>query len=231
MTPEEYNSREMKEGRLTTRHIVQLVKFWQKENKLQVDGKAGTATQTSLDFALSGSVIVKESFAGWVKPMPEKWKKRPLRMTSGFSKEGSGPNKSRYTHLGNDFMYKRRIWGKVKHPEYTRGFWCPDGVPFFSIGPGEVSFAQWRNDRWIVVVDHGRIDGVHLKSWYSHAKELHIEEKQKVEAGTPLGIVGHTGSNVNHLHLGLRNMDLGDTWLAQNIDPWPFVKTFLPVYL
>lgn len=226
LTADEYNLREVKEGNITGRHLTQLVKLWQKQNKLKTDGKAGPNTQNSLDSQYSWPSLSKESFIGWVQPMPATWKKRKLRMTSGFSKEGSGPNKHRYTHLGTDWMYRRWFPGRAKHPEYTKGYWCPDGVPFFAIGPGEVTFARWRNDRWLCVVDHGRINGTHLKSWYSHGKELFVEEKQEVDAATHLGIVGHTGSSVNHLHLGLRNMDLGDTWLAQNIDPYPFVKGF-----
>jgi hypothetical protein len=51
MTPEEFNQAEMRAGRLTAEHIVELVAFWQGSHGLRADGKAGVDTRASLDAA------------------------------------------------------------------------------------------------------------------------------------------------------------------------------------
>ena len=48
MTPEEYNTREIENGKLTQIMIASLVGFWQGTHSLEVDGKCGPKTQQSI---------------------------------------------------------------------------------------------------------------------------------------------------------------------------------------
>jgi len=45
----EYNSEEMKLGRLTWRHLEQLIRYWQAQHGVRVDGKAGPITRSTLE--------------------------------------------------------------------------------------------------------------------------------------------------------------------------------------
>ena len=210
---------------------VRMTRAFQVAAGIGADGKHGPGTEAKLVALLGERPRLAPNLVGWVKPMPATWQGRKLRMTSGFAKDGRGPNKSRHNHLGCDFMYRRRLPGRAKHPHYTRWHWCPDGVPFYSVGPGVVTYADWRRDRFIVVVDHGEIAGIgHLRTWNSHAKELTVERGDVVKAGDTLGIVGKTGTDIVHLHHGwlVGRPVPGKRWShgykAMSIDPWPYLK-------
>jgi len=57
MGPDDYNAQEYEAGRLTPSMITALVKEWQGEKGLQVDGKAGPRTQASLRRAAAGEDV------------------------------------------------------------------------------------------------------------------------------------------------------------------------------
>ena len=65
-----------------------------------------------------------------------------------------------------------------------------------------------------VVVDHGR--GVMSGFW--HLSQIHVVEGQRVEPGTPLGLVGNTGLSTGaHLHWEVRVMGIP-------VDPLQWVR-------
>lgn len=215
---------------LTAEQTAVVAAGFQRSEGLTADGMLGPASRRRIREILGRDTHPRQTLEGWVWPMPRSWEGRPLQVSSRFSKDGSGPNKSRYTHLGVDLMYRRRIRGRVKHPHYTKRFWCPDGVPLLNVGAGRVVTAEWRNDRWIVVVHHGEVEEVGLlMTWNSHAKELHVEVGQRVVAGQAIGIVGDTGTNITHCHHGW--LVGRGTWKGRSIDPEPYLETMrkLPV--
>jgi hypothetical protein len=117
-------------------------------------------------------------------------------ISSGYGRRDSG------FHYGVDIMYPRATRGKAQYPEYTQGYFCPSGIiPFLSVGPGKVHSASWRNDRWIVTVDHSRVPGFGpLCTVYIHGERATVKKGDIVAPGSVLGIVGETGTDINHLH-------------------------------
>lgn len=55
-TADEYNAQRLASGELTTAHISELTRFWQREHGLVPDGKAGPLTIQALDTRVSGIV-------------------------------------------------------------------------------------------------------------------------------------------------------------------------------
>ncbi len=82
-----------------------------------------------------------------------------------------------------------------------------------AIAPGRVVHANeqagYSNYGRYVVVEH-RWDGCSYYSLYAHLNRIMVEPGQKVERGTQLGVMGHTGTGINreraHVHLELNMM-------------------------
>ena len=81
-------------------------------------------------------------------------------------------------------------------------FAAPKGTPIVAASSGQVVFVGWRGAYGKVVeVDHGQ--GV--STLYAHMDRYTVKNRQKVQAGAPLGQVGNTGRSTGpHLHFELR---------------------------
>lgn len=224
-----YNARRGYPG---SQHYAVLIAIIQGNAGLEVDGKHGPNT-TAVISARSPKIEkpgeVADPFAGWVYPMPMHEGRRP-EVSSGFSKNGSGPNKSRRNHWGNDIMYRRHEGDggpvsasgkrKARHPVYTRGWYC-HRVDALAVGPGYVHSV---NRGW-VLLDHGNVPGHGpLATWYQHLHEPLVERGDEVAAGQVIGIVGATYTDINHLHFEWRDCNRGKGRADTVVDPEPFLR-------
>ena len=128
-------------------------------------------------------------------------------------------------HYGCDIMYRRQSNGKPELPEFTRGFFCPSGkVHARSILDGTVSrVGPDRAGRIRVVVDHHDLIGRPMATFYTHLARPLVAEGDYVTAGQPVGVVGHTGTDINHLHFEIWLTDLGSGRPQWAVNPEPFL--------
>jgi murein DD-endopeptidase MepM/ murein hydrolase activator NlpD len=92
---------------------------------------------------------------------------------------------------------------------------APTGTPVMATGAGQVVWAGWR-DRYgmMVEIDHG-MGGLHTR--YAHLSKVLVNVGERVNRGTPLGLVGVTGRTTGpHLHYEVR---MGD----QATNPMKFI--------
>ena len=119
----------------------------------------------------------------------------PLRITSGFGPRNTGiPGASTY-HLGVDI-------GTDKSKPYT----ATDGGPVTAVLPGQVISNYYNQYRgWVILIDHGTIDGRNVKTLYQHLKQAGSASGTKVKAGDQIGVMGNTGVGAQlHLHFEIR---------------------------
>ncbi len=132
----------------------------------------------------------------------------PLRITSGFGPRNTGiPGASTY-HLGVDI-------GTDKSKPYT----ATDGGPVTAVLPGQVISNYYNQYRgWVILIDHGTIDGRNVKTLYQHLKQAGSAPGTKVKAGDQIGTMGNTGVGAQlHLHFEVR---IDNTCT----DPEPYLK-------
>jgi murein DD-endopeptidase MepM/ murein hydrolase activator NlpD len=81
-------------------------------------------------------------------------------------------------------------------------FAAPGGANILAVADGQVSFAgDMGGCGNAVEINHS---GGYL-SKYCHAKKVLVQKGQSVKAGTPIALVGTTGTSTgNHLHLGIK---------------------------
>jgi murein DD-endopeptidase MepM/ murein hydrolase activator NlpD len=85
---------------------------------------------------------------------------------------------------------------------------------------GIVVEAAW-NDAYgyLVVVDHGVIDGRQVSTLYAHQPGLSVDVGMPVAKGQPIGSIGSTGYSTGpHLHFEVR---VG----GSPVDPWPWIRS------
>ncbi len=85
---------------------------------------------------------------------------------------------------------------------YGIDFAVPRGTPIAAAGPGVVTFVGWRGAYGKVVeIDHG--EG--LTTLYAHMDKQAVKRKQKISAGSTIGLSGNTGRSTGpHLHFEMR---------------------------
>lgn len=132
----------------------------------------------------------------------------PLRITSGFGPRNTGIVGASTYHKGVDI-------GVDKSKPYT----ATDGGPVTAVLPGTVIGNYYNNARgWVILIDHGTIDGKNVKSLYQHLKQVGTGKGIKVKAGDRIGIMGNTGVGAQlHLHFEIRINNLP-------VDPAPYLK-------
>ena len=133
----------------------------------------------------------------------------PLRITSGFGPRNTGIVGASTYHLGVDI-------GTDKRKPYT----ATNGGPVTAALPGIVVSNYYNKYRgWVILINHGTIDGKNIKTLYQHLKQAGIATGAKVKAGDQIGIMGNTGVGAQlHLHFELRINDVP-------IDPGPYLKS------
>jgi murein DD-endopeptidase MepM/ murein hydrolase activator NlpD len=109
------------------------------------------------------------------------------------------------------------ILGYVRnHPGVDLG--RGDGF-IYAADHGVVAEATW-NDAYgyMVIVDHGVIDGRQVSTLYAHQPGLSVIVGDKVEKGQPIGSIGSTGLSTGpHLHFEVR---IG----GRPVNPWPWIS-------
>ncbi len=132
----------------------------------------------------------------------------PLRITSGFGPRDTGiPGATTY-HEGVDI-------GTDKSKPYT----ATDGGPVTAVLPGTVVSNYYNTARgWVILIDHGAIDGRNIKTLYQHLKQAGAATGAKVRAGDQIGVMGSTGTGAQlHLHFEIRIDNVC-------VDPEPYLK-------
>ncbi len=153
----------------------------------------------------------------WIWPIAS-WNGRAPTISDGF--ESKRPGLSR--HSGVDVMFARRAGDpqKAGTPNGSKGgaFVMPDDTLALATSDGVVYQAQKISTGYCVVIDHKPRK---IATFYAHLEKLLVEPKQVVKAGDPIGIVGGSpldGEHLKHLHF--------EVWLGgprDAIDPKPMM--------
>ena len=210
MSAEDFNRKQYQSGKLTDGMIARLVRAWQDDHGLDVDGYAGANT---IDSLLSASALVKF----W--PLASLTDGRKPQLTSGFYTE----NPSRPTHNGIDLFFE---WldsdpdmptgdgGAIKKSGQRR-WWIPPGTVAIAAASGIVQQASMIGTGHRVWVDHGNGE----RTGYFHGLALLVREGDKVAAGAPLITVGDNpkGHDASHLHFEVSPVD---DYRPMNPRPW-----------
>lgn len=134
-----------------------------------------------------------------------------LEGTGSFMRPGTGPVTSPFGPRMHPIL------GYVKSHtgvDLGRG----DGF-IYAADHGVVAEATW-NDAYgyLVIVDHGVIDGQQVSTLYAHQPGLSVDIGAKVAKGQPIGSVGSTGFSTGpHLHFEVR---IG----GRPVNPWPWIS-------
>ena len=134
-----------------------------------------------------------------------------LEGTGSFVRPGTGPVTSSFGPRMHPIL------GYVKtHTgiDIGRG----DGF-IYAADHGIVADARWNDGYgYMVVVDHGLIDGQQVSTLYAHQPGLSVDVGDKVAKGQPIGSVGSTGLSTGpHLHFEVR---IG----GRPVNPWPWIS-------
>lgn len=132
----------------------------------------------------------------------------PLRITSPFGLRNLGIKGASTDHKGVDI-------GTDKSKFYT----ATDGGSVTAVLPGTVVSNYYNNARgWVILIDHGTIDGKNVKTLYQHLKRAGSVVGTKVKAGDRIGNMGNTGVGGQlHLHFEIRINNMC-------VDPVPYLK-------
>jgi murein DD-endopeptidase MepM/ murein hydrolase activator NlpD len=158
----------------------------------------------------------------WVWPVGM-WRGRKPEISDGFWSMRRMPGGDSMTHGGVDIMYRRQPgdpW-PAGTPHGTPHFVMPDGRAALAASDGVVWFAATTPRGGTVLIDHAPRK---LTTYYTHLSSLLVTNKQKVAAGTPLGIIGADPldrEHLMHLHFEVRRGGLADRF-----DPQPLMATW-----
>lgn len=135
-----------------------------------------------------------------------------LEGTGSFVRPGTGPVTSGFGPRMHPILgYVKTHTGM----DLGRG----DGF-IYAADHGVVTEARW-NDAYgyLVIVDHGVIDGQHVSTLYAHQPGLSVTVGDKVAKGQPIGSVGSTGFSTGpHLHFEVR---IG----GRPVNPWQWISS------
>ena len=155
----------------------------------------------------------------WVWPLGV-WRARRPVISDGYASKRRTPSGLIIGHGGVDLMYRRRPedpW-RAGTPNGTPGFVMPDHRAALAASDGVVSFAASTPRGWTVIIDHAPRK---LATYYTHLSSLLVTAKQKVSAGTPIGVIGADpldGQHIMHLHFEIWRGGAGDRF-----DPQPLM--------
>jgi len=123
--------------------------------------------------------------------------------------------------FGENFLDYTR-WGYPGHNGLD--LWTPDWPPVIAcITAGVVLITSWEGGGYgkYVVVEHPG----GWRSYYAHLSCVYLRPGEKIEAGTPVGRMGDTGSATGpHLHLGVRGADAVNPRYRGYVDPLPVLR-------
>lgn len=168
--------------------------------------------------------IVAPAPSNWVFPVG-RWRGRRVVVSDGFT----SPRPGLPRHGGVDLMFERTpadVSLRAKTPNGSRGghFVMPDDALAVAAHDGVVTFAAKIATGYAVIVDHAPL---HASTFYAHLAALRVRKGDRVRGGEPLGVIGGSpldGDHLKHLHFEL--------WLggpADRIDPAPMLATWASV--
>ncbi len=211
ISAEEYTRQEMTAGRLTYRHIVELVEHFQDSYGLAVDGRPGPETRKKLDKVIFKGFDALSPDPFLLCPMPVLAGGRVAVITSGFH----SVNPSRPDHNGCDWFYE---WKTGDLPNFIGDKGCagkkPNGEPKWVVPYGTNAIAACGG---VVQIAGNSPTGYrlwidHENGWrtgYFHLASLRRSVGDRVVAGDELGLIGDSprGSDGRHLHFELSPTD------------------------
>lgn len=165
-----------------------------------------------------GAVLFPDT---WVWPVP-RWNGRVPMISDGFNSPRPGVPR----HGGVDIMFARLSADAYKagSPNASKLFVMPDGLTALAASDGVVRSAMQTPHGFAVVLDHG----AKLATFYTHLEKLLIspaapgKSNEHVRAGQPIGIIGASPLDAEHLkHLHF------EVWLGgpnDRIDPEPLMR-------
>ena len=142
------------------------------------------------------------AFVGWVVPVPT-IADRPVVVSNPFHADNDA-----HQHLGVDLMFRRRDARDLiatyapKTPNGTVMFFMPDGISALAASAGTVSFADMTGMGNSVIVQHPN----GWATYYTHLSSLAVKRGDLVRAGQPLGTIGASpldDEHLKHLHFEL----------------------------
>lgn len=160
----------------------------------------------------------------WVWPVP-RWNGRAPVISDGFDSPRPGVPR----HGGVDVMFARTASDAFKAgtPNASKLFVMPDGMPAVAASDGVVWSAMQTPQGFAVVIDHGPRK---VATFYTHLEKLLVapatpgKSTERVRAGQPIGIVGASpldGEHLKHLHF--------EVWLggpSDRIDPATLMRAW-----
>lgn len=132
----------------------------------------------------------------------------PLRITSRYGLRKTGIKGASTDHKGVDIGADRSLYkGNT------------NGGPVRAVLPYTVTESYYNALRgWVVLLDHGQIEGNRIHTLYQHLKEKGLPKGKRGQAGQIIGIMGNTGVGAQlHLHFELRIN-------GSPVDPEPYLK-------
>lgn len=148
------------------------------------------------------------------------FKARPVDNEYGwdgkFSKPYTGPN----PRITSPFGYRiHPVTGqRKKHNGVDLGL--AEGVPQYAAAPGVVEFAKpYSTCGNAVKIKHGEFKGHQWATMHCHLSAMTVKAGQKVQAGTKIGLTGHTGRVTGaHMHFEIQQDGIA-------IEPTQFIFT------
>lgn len=164
--------------------------------------------------------------SAWVYPVPSLGDRHAV-ISSGFGTPRSDPDGTRRKHLGADLMFKRRSSRDLidiyppSTVNATRDYVMPDNVPALAASAGLVRYAKRTAVGFTVIVRH--TSG--WATYYTHMTSLAVAKGDRVETGQPVGIIGGSpldGEHLKHLHFELWKHGTR----AGVVDPEPYLDVW-----
>jgi murein DD-endopeptidase MepM/ murein hydrolase activator NlpD len=135
-----------------------------------------------------------------------------LEGTGSFVRPGTGPVTS---------PFGPRMHPILRYVKTHTGIDLGRGDGFiYAADHGVVAEARWNDGYgYMVIVDHGVIDGQQVATLYAHQPGLSVDVGDKVAKGQPIGSVGSTGLSTGpHLHFEVRIS-------GRPVNPWPWISS------
>ena len=157
-----------------------------------------------------------------------RWNGRAPAISDGFD----SPRAGFVRHGGVDLMFPRTVADtfKIGSPNASRMFVMPDGLAAIAASEGVVWSAKQTPQGFAVVIDHAPRK---IATFYTHLEKLLVaptapgKSSERVAAGQPIGIIGASPLDAEHLkHLHF------EVWLggpSDRIDPSTLMRTWTTV--
>jgi hypothetical protein len=188
--------------------------------------RSRSARASALGATVERSAIGTAPANGWVFPIPSLGD-RVAEVSDGFDSPRTYPDGSKHKHLGVDLMFRRRSARDLiavyapGSPNGTKGYFMPDGIPALAASAGVVRFAQTTIAGFTVILQHPS----GWATFYTHMSSLAVAKGDEVVAGQPLGIIGASpldGEHIKHLHFELWK----DGTRGGAVDPQAYVEAW-----